>query len=77
MFNDKENLIRKYNECIICFESNSNRNIITLQDINYNKRTCMCIGYIHRICFYKWYNKNKTCPICTKDIIVKKKCCFF
>jgi len=44
MFNNKENIIRKYNECILCLESNSNRNIITLQYINYNKRT-----FVHRL----------------------------
>ena len=63
--NDNINLI----ECFVCYESrNSNEYPIKLRNQIYYTKNCYCDGFIHKKCLDKWFNKNKSCPICRNNI---------
>ena len=48
------------NECIICFENLYDFNISVLK----------CGHFFHSKCIKKWSEKNNTCPLCNKNIII-------
>ena len=46
----------KYNICVICLENN-----------NINNNTILyCKHIFHKECIEKWFEHNKTCPICKR-----------
>ena len=61
--------------CYICFEKIKIDNIDIPDNIDtsnkilcINELDCECKDiYFHDKCFNKWYNKNKSCPICRKS----------
>jgi len=62
---DNINLI----ECFVCYESrNGNESPIKLRNQIYYTKNCYCDGFIHKKCLDKWFNKNKSCPICRNNI---------
>ena len=56
----------KLNECIICLESNDTDN--SMCKLNTFNKQYDCDSYIHKQCLLKWYNYNKSCPICKTTI---------
>ena len=62
---DNINLI----ECFVCYESrNGNEYPIKLCNQIYYTKLCYCDGFIHKKCLDKWFNKNKSCPVCRNII---------
>lgn len=59
------------NICIICLENvNNEEKIEELQMFkDHYKNICKCSYLIHKKCFKKWCNFNKSCPLCRKDFI--------
>jgi len=64
--NDNINLT----ECFVCYEiRNCNEcNPIKLRNQYYYTKKCYCDGFIHKKCLDKWFDKNKSCPICRTNM---------
>jgi len=61
------------NDCFICYEIKLDDGPITIQ-LNTQKdyyKKCLCNGWVHQKCLYKWYDKSNKCPICR--ITIRKK----
>ena len=58
-------------ECFICYEilCENKSKIIKLKKQNFYIKNCTCDGFIHIFCLDKWYNLNKTCPVCRQNIL--------
>ena len=58
-------------ECFICYEIKSTNDLepIYLQNQQFYLKNCGCDGIIHIECLTLWFNNNKTCPICRKNMI--------
>ena len=72
---DEEFRGRDYdNECFICFEytNETDMNLINLQIQDLYLNTCECRGSVHNNCLKKWFDNNKTCPICRIKVIEYK-----
>ena len=67
--NDNDNDINSI-ECFVCYEiRNENEcNPIKLRSQIYYSKKCSCDGFIHKKCLDKWFNTNKSCPICRNNI---------
>jgi len=60
-------------ECFICLED------ISVNELNKNKlnsqnlfiKNCLCDGFVHNNCLKKWFDKNRSCPICRKLVVIK------
>lgn len=64
--------LRDYdNECFICFEykTETGMNPINLQIQRLYLNNCACKGTVHNHCLKKWFDSNKTCPICRIKVI--------
>jgi len=59
------------NECFICFEykTATGMNPINLQIQRLYLNNCSCKGPVHNHCLKKWFDSNKTCPICRIKVI--------
>lgn len=59
------------NECFICFEYKTETGInpINLQIQRLYLNNCVCKGSVHNHCLKKWFDSNKTCPICRIKVI--------
>ena len=57
------------NSCIICLEEknedNSNKSIISINELPFLNKSCSCHFFIHEKCFNLWFFKKPVCPICT------------
>jgi hypothetical protein len=69
--NDNVNNVKKKeedkNSCIICLEEkdDSNKSIISINEISFLNKSCSCHFFIHEKCFNLWFFKKPVCPICT------------
>jgi hypothetical protein len=59
-------------ECFVCYEIKNNNECkpIKLRNQLYYTKKCCCDGFIHKQCLDKWFNKNKSCPICRNNIYI-------
>ena len=64
-------------DCCICLDINNMDNNDTVYIINEenDKNVCCCNINLHSKCFFMWYKKNKTCPICRN--IIKPESIYF
>jgi hypothetical protein len=63
--------INNRNICIICLENV----YIKKQTKNVDKQyifLCKCKPKIHEICLQNWMKISKTCPICRKNLLIRK-----
>ena len=59
--------------CLICWEPqspNGQNNIFKMKHITLFKSDCQCDCNFHLLCFFKWVEKTKACPICRKKLII-------
>ena len=58
------------NSCIICLEEkdDSNKSIISINEISFLNKSCSCHFFIHEKCFNLWFFKNPKCPICSSGL---------
>lgn len=60
-------------ECCICLDNidiENNKIVYIINDENNHceKNNCNCNINLHSECFFEWYRKNMTCPICRQNI---------
>ena len=58
------------NDCFICYENKMEDDFETIQlnTQKYYYKKCLCNGWVHQKCLYKWYDKSNKCPICRISI---------
>lgn len=59
--------------CLICWEPscpNGENNIFKMKHITLFKYECKCDCNFHLLCFFKWVEKTKACPICREKITI-------
>ena len=58
-------------DCFICFENHTINGLkpIYLQQQSLYMKNCECNGTVHVDCLTMWFDKNKKCPICRKNMI--------
>tara|TARA_B100001250_G_C19495912_1_gene655238 strand:+ start:78 stop:479 length:402 start_codon:yes stop_codon:yes gene_type:complete len=59
------------NECIICLDYINEDDLLQLEDIDKNIKSCGCKAALHNKCFNEWYIKKFSCPICSNELLVK------
>lgn len=73
---EEECIQEQYNDiCFICFEYEIENEIkpINLGNQCFYIKDCVCNGSVHQYCLRKWFDKNKTCPICRIKVIENNK----
>lgn len=71
-YKDTKPMLDNTEECIICFNELDNTHSIDLNKLKFKDRRCQCKGILHKSCFYEWYDKNHTCPICSGAIVLNE-----
>lgn len=58
-------------ECCICLDNidiDNNKIVYIINDNDHCENNCKCNIKLHSGCFFEWYKKNMTCPICRQNI---------
>lgn len=74
LLSDTDYTANEINDCFICYEIKLDDTYKTMQ-LNAQKdyyKKCMCNGWVHERCLYKWYDKSNKCPICRIPVIKKQ-----
>lgn len=63
--------IKEPEDCFICYEYKSEKELLPIQLKNQSiyEKICHCDGWIHNECLEKWVNMHNQCPICRIIVI--------